>query len=132
MMGLWKEFIQQFKSTELVAPTKAGLPVTRISVPDDDPYAMLSLKSSGLVTFVVPKRWPLIIYDMMNDLSLNNPDIRQAVGHIVNLGNTGHIVGVEGDKDQQIDKAIQRIESQSQKMFPFSGGSDGLVNAMFA
>jgi hypothetical protein len=131
MMGIWKDFIQQFKSTELVAPTKTGLPTTRISVPDDDPYAMLSLQESKLVSFVIPKRWPLIIYDLMNDLSLTNADLRQAVGHIVNLGNTGHILGVEGETDQQIDAAIDRIETQSQVMFPYSGGSDGLVNAMF-
>lgn len=130
-MGLWKEFTKQFKSTELVAPTKRGLPTTRISVPDDDPYAMLSLQESKLVSFVIPKRWPLIIYDLMNDLSLTNPDLRQAVGHIVNLGNTGHIIGIEGDSDTQIDAAIARIETQSQIMFPFSGGADGLVNAMF-
>jgi len=130
-MNIFSMFLQQFKSNELVAPTKAGLPTTRISVPNDDPYA-LQVLGANLRTFVIPRKWPIMMYDLMNDLCLNNPDLRQAVGHIVQLGNTGHIIGIEGDSDQQIDAAILRIETQSQKMFPFSGGSDGLVNAMFA
>lgn len=112
------------------ATDKGGLPVKRISAPEEDSNLMVEL-GANMYSYVLPKKWPIEIYKLINDLSLNNPDLRQAVGHIVNLGNTGHILGVDGDNDSAIDGAIKRIELVSDQIFPFSAGPEGLINALF-
>jgi hypothetical protein len=112
-------------------PNLGGLPVKRVSVPEDT-ASVLGNYGSQDYSFVMPKKWPLEIYDVMLDLTLTNPDLRQAVGHIVNLGNTGHILGVNGDSDVAIESAVKRIEDNADQVFPYSGGPDGLINALFA
>lgn len=112
-------------------PSKAGLPIKRISIDDEWP-SMLSNLGANLYSFVLPRFWPLEIYDLLNNLCLQIPDLRQAVGHIVNLGNTGHIIKMTGDTDVAIDAAVDRMESRAAVMFPWAGGSDGMINNMFA
>lgn len=112
-------------------PSKAGLPTKRISIDDEWP-SMLSNLGANLYSFVLPRYWPLEIYDLLNNLCLQVPDLRQAVGHIVNLGNTGHIVQLKGDTESAIEAAVDRMERKAQVIFPWAAGSDGLINNMFA
>jgi hypothetical protein len=111
--------------------SKAGLPVKRISIDDQYPAILSNLKEN-LYSFSLPKLWPLEIYEIINTLCLNVPDLRQAVGHIVNLGNTGHIVKLEGEDDASIEKAIERIEIRANYVFPWAGGTEGMINNMFS
>jgi hypothetical protein len=109
----------------------AGLPIRRVSIDDQYPSALANL-GQNLYSFVLPRQWPLEIYDIINNLCLNTPDLRQAVGHIVNLGNTGHIIKMTGDTDQAIEKAIERIETRANYVFPWAGGTEGMINNMFS
>lgn len=111
--------------------TVSGLPTTRVSLPDDFGVLVANV-GDGMINYVTPKRWPIFIYDLITNLTLNNADLRQAIGHIVQLGNTGHLVSVQGDSDNTITAAVERIETQSENIFPFTGGPDGLINSLFA
>jgi len=86
----------------------------------------------GEYDFTLPRKWPIAIYEAIANLSLINPDIRQAVGHIVQLGNTGHLLSVKGESDTVIEAAVQRIRDRADVMYPFGGGPDGLINGIFA
>lgn len=127
----------------IAAPTKApvndhgpgsgaGLPVRRISVPDDYNQLLASATTPGMFNYVRPRRWPIEIYDYITNLTIVNPDLRQAVGHIVQLGNTGHILSVAGESESIIDAAVNRIQTQADIVFPFNAGPDGLINSLFA
>lgn len=109
----------------------SGLPTKRVSLPDDYSNLIASV-NDGMLNYVIPRKWPVQIYDLITNLCLTNADLRQAVGHIVQLGNTGHMLNVSGGNEAVIDAAVERIESQSESIFPFSGGPDGLINSMFA
>lgn len=111
-------------------PTTAGLPITRISIDDEWP-SMLSNLGANLYSFVLPRYWPLEIYDLLNNLCLQIPDLRQAVGHIVNLGNTGHIISMQGDSEVAIQAAVDRMTERANAIHPWSAGTDGLINNMF-
>lgn len=110
-----------------------GLPIKRVSAPDD--LNLLNLLQGGAFSYVSPKKWPLLIYELMEDLTLNNPDLRQAVGHIVQLGNTGHTLTIDtGDtsNDNAITAAVDRIQDVSEYIYPYVSGPDGLINALFS
>jgi len=111
--------------------SKAGLPTKRVSIPEDLPFLQSLASDMGLFSFVLPKKWPMEIYDLLVNLSLQNPDLRQAVGHIIQLGNTGHLISVNAEEDAKIEAAVARIEKMSNQIFPYSVGPDGLVNALF-
>lgn len=110
---------------------KGGLPVKRVSLPTDIPLLARLNTDQELYNFVIPKHFPFEMYDLLTNLTLQNPDLRQAVGHIVQLGNTGHLISVQADNDSQIDAAVARIEKMGNQIFPYSVGPDGLINALF-
>ncbi len=121
------------KSTEPDSERSVGgLPVKRVSAPQDAPDIMNALQGGGMLNFVRPREFPLQVYDIIYNLTLTNPDMRQAVGHVVQLGNTGHILKLEAPSDNQIEAMVQRIEDRSEIMMPFTSGTDGLVNSLFA
>lgn len=109
----------------------AGLPVRRISVPDDYNELLASV-NDGMLNYVMPRKWPIAVYDIITNLTLTNADLRQAVGHIVQLGNTGHMLTVAGDNEAIIDAAVARIQQKAASMFPYNGGPEGLINSLFA
>lgn len=119
------------KSTAEPKSDLGGLPVTRVSAPQDNPN-LLGMVSNGMFDFIRPKHFPVEVYDIITNLTLLNPDLRQAVGHVVQLGNTGHILSLEAPTDTQIEAMVQRIEDRAEIMMPFTSGTDGLVNGLFA
>lgn len=108
-----------------------GLPIKRISLPDD--LNLLNLLQGNMYSYVTPRQWPLEIYALIENLTLNNPDLRQAVDHIIKLGNTGHTISIEADPSSSaaIDAAVSRIEDVSEYIYPYATGPDGLINALF-
>lgn len=114
------------------APTGGGaMPTKRISVPDDYNQLLAGI-GDGMFNYVRPRKWPIEIYDIITNLTLTNADLRQAVGHIVQLGNTGHMLSVDGESEVVIEAAVARITNNADAMFPFNGGPDGLINSLFA
>lgn len=111
-------------------PGKGGLPVQRVTVGSD--MNLMAGLSGQPFSYVNPKKFPVQMYDVLMDLTLSNPDLRQAVGHIVQLGNTGHLLSVAGGTDAAIEGAVKRIRDQADVIFPWSAGVDGLINAFFA
>lgn len=111
---------------------KAGLPMRRVSIPSDNVNLFDIAKGSGPVPFINPKKFPVEIYELLGYLTMFNPDLRQACKHVVELGNTGHLLTVKSETDAAIDAIVNRIETQAPTMYPFAAGVDGLVNALFS
>jgi hypothetical protein len=130
-MNFLQRLASGFKPEES-APTKKGLPMKRVSLPSDSADLMNIAKTSGPVPFVNPKKFPVEIYEILGYLTMFNPDLRQAVKHVVELGNTGHLLTVEADTESAIDAVVDRVEMQSNRIYPFAAGVDGLVNAYFS
>lgn len=126
-MSIFDRFFR--KSTD---PNKdlGGLPLNRISAPQDEAGLFDNLRG-GMLDFVRPKHFPVEVYDILTNLTLMNADLRQAIGHVVQLGNTGHILKLEAPSDAQIEAMVKRIEDRSEIMLPYTTGTDGLVNGMF-
>ena len=114
------------------ANSKKGLPMKRKSLPSDDINLLTVLKNQGPIPFLTPKKFPVEIYEILGWLTIHNPDLRQAVKHITELGNTGHLLTVEGDSDAAMDAIIRRLSETSARIFPYSAGIDGLVNSIFS
>lgn len=80
----------------------------------------------GEVDPLVP--WPLL--DKIETLSITNPDLFQAVGNIVLLGNSGHTVELEADDANQA-RFQDLLDAWGLDAYPFGGGVEGLVNDLF-
>ena len=109
----------------------AGMPIKRVSQPSDA-SALTDLMQSGPLPYISPRKFPVEVYDLLSFITTFNPDVRQVVRHVVELGNTGHIVTLRGGTEAAIDAAVARINAQAKAMYPFAAGVDGLVNALFS
>jgi len=130
---IWSKLVRS-KDTTSPAPTNStlGMPVKRISVPDDYAPMMIDANGVGMFNFISPRKWPIEVYDIITNITISNPDLRQAVGHVVQLGNTGHMVNIKGNNEAGITAAIDRIQSNGDAIFPFNAGTEGLLNSLFA
>ncbi len=95
----------------------------RESVPEED----LAFGMKRLTSFygVKTPKFPLEYLGILEILSIWNPDISQALSIIVNLGNTGHEISVDGKAG---DSVLNRINELAPKIYHSGGGVDGLVN----
>ncbi|BCS55186.1 hypothetical protein [Geobacter sp. SVR] len=97
--------------------------VGQISVPEDQITGVLG-KLAGFYSFVGAP-FPLEFLDVLEPLSIFNPDISQALQIWVNLGNTGHELTVEARNPQA---ALDRLNALAASVYLTGGGVDGLVN----
>ncbi|MCG8643332.1 MAG: hypothetical protein MI862_26635 [Desulfobacterales bacterium] len=108
-----------FKRKRPVADVEPG----RNSVPRDD----ISAGIGRLTNFygIHSPKFPLEYLDVLEVLSIWNPDISQALSIIVNLGNTGHEIQVEGGNAEAV---VTRLNELAGSVYRSGGGMDGLVN----
>jgi len=80
---------------------------------------------SRLNSFFNVKEYPfdLTYLDILEMLSMFNPDVSQALSIITTLGNSGHEIEINGGRTEA---AIERINWMAQHVY--SGGADGLIN----
>jgi len=64
-----------------------------------------------------------ICFDVLELLSIFNPDVCQALSIITTLGNAGHEIEIE---TKRAEKAVERINQISRTIY--AGGADGLIN----
>ncbi|PIR19831.1 MAG: hypothetical protein COV45_09260 [Deltaproteobacteria bacterium CG11_big_fil_rev_8_21_14_0_20_47_16] len=76
--------------------------------------------------------YPLEYLEAMQNLSLVNPDVAQMIDNIVQLGNTGHTVMVETDREQVQQAAMDELNRFNMTVFGRFGGIDGFVNSALA
>ncbi|MDP3793149.1 MAG: hypothetical protein Q8R07_00145, partial [Candidatus Uhrbacteria bacterium] len=109
--------------------TKA-LPVGRVSV---DTVGFGELLRDLLTEMrSVGAAYPLEYLEAMQNLSLVNPDVAQMIDNIVQLGNTGHKVMVETDREQVQQSAMDELNRFNMTVFGRFGGIDGFVNSALA
>lgn len=95
----------------------------RQSVPEDDLFGGIG-RVASFYNIKTPK-FPLEYLKILEILSIWNPDLSQALSIIVNLGNTGHEISVDGGKAEAV---ISRINDLAGSVYRTGGGMDGLVN----
>lgn len=74
---------------------------------------------------------PIIDFEMLKTLKcfwLYNPDFSQYVANIINLGNPGHQLSVEAASDAIAEKAVERLNEASSRIYKVGVGVDGLIN----
>lgn len=105
------------------AVTAVDVSPGRQSVPEDD----LDHGIGRLANFygIKSPRFPLEYLGILELLSIWNPDISQALSIIVNLGNTGHEIQVEGRSPEAV---VNRINELAGSVYRAGGGMDSLVN----
>ena len=115
-MSFWDRFKRP-------APKTGDVVSGRVSVPEENIASGMGRLTSfyGIKT---PK-FPLEYLGILELLSIWNPDISQALSIIVNLGNTGHEVQVDGNSPEAV---LDRINGLAGKIYKTGGGVDGLVN----
>lgn len=77
---------------------------------------------------IVPFQWT----DLLSALSITMPDLRQAVGNVLYLGNTGHSVEVTAEKDADAEAAAERLDDLARRIWPGGAGADGAVGILLA
>lgn len=108
-----------FKRTPKTVDVEAG----RVSVSEED----IGTGMGRLASFygIKTPKFPLEYLGLLEVLSIWNPDISQALSIIVNLGNTGHKIEVDGKSPEAV---LDRINGLAGKIYRVGGGVDGLVN----
>lgn len=107
------------------------LPTARVSQDETTSFAQ------GLVSFsaefsTVRAKFPLEYLNVIQNLSVVNPDVSQMVNNTVLLGNTGHKIVVETNTDASKQIVLDELNSFALTAFSRFGGVDGYVNSIFA
>ncbi|MBA7602085.1 hypothetical protein ES703_09171 [subsurface metagenome] len=120
-------FFDRFRKPEVQLATR--LPRGRVSLPPDTFGNIVNMLEAryNLATPFYP--WEFL--KLLRQLSWANPDVAQAIGNIVNLGNTGHRVNLEGANDAVIEKAAERLSELARNGYKEGAGIDGLINQLF-
>lgn len=106
-----------------------SLPTSRVSVDNaGNTFADMIREFAGEFSWVNP-RYPIEYLNVMQNLSLANPDISQMVKNVIHLGNTGHKIIVECDTEAQEQRIIEEINSFGTQVFYRFGGLDGFINS---
>lgn len=114
-MSIWNMFKRKPDTVD-VAPG-------RQSVPEEDLFGGIG-RVASFYNIKTPK-FPLEYLKILEILSIWNPDLSQALNIIVNLGNTGHEIKVEGSKAEAV---VDRVNDLAASVYRTGGGMDGLVN----
>lgn len=133
---LKKPAIKPALSTELTyidpQDVKTGeLPTARVSKDEAQTLTQM-LRELTAELGQADSKFPLEFLELMQTLSLVNPDVSQMVDNIVQLGNTGHHVLIEADTDSQKEQILEEINSFQKSVFQRFGGADGFVNSLLA
>ena len=113
-------------SPEEVQPNQ--LPVGRISVDESTTFSQM-MSDLAFETSTRRAAFPFDLLEVMQNLSLVNPDVSQMIDNIVQLGNTGHTVVVDSKQDEEI---LEALNSMTMNVFHSHGGVDGFVNSALA
>jgi hypothetical protein len=114
-------FLNRFKKNK---PAKTvDVNPGRTSVPEETIKTGMG-RLAGFYGITTPK-FPLEYLGILESLAIWNPDISQALSIVVNLGNTGHQVSVDGKNP---DAILDRLNTLAGKIYGIGGGMDGLVN----
>lgn len=76
-------------------------------------------------------KFPLEYLQVMQSLSLVNPNVSQMVGNVVELGNTGHSIFIEDTDPRQEAQILDVLDQFSLTGFSRFGGLEGYVNSAF-
>jgi len=84
---------------------------------------------SRLHGFYQVKEYPfdLAYLEILEMLSMFNPDVSQALSIITTLGNSGHEIEINGGRTEA---ALERINALARNVY--SGGADGLINHLLS
>lgn len=123
--------VKKQKSKLAVDPRElksSDLPTGRISVEETDLSELL--KSFVADYSAVKSKFPIDLLEVMQNLSIANPDVSQMVDNIVQLGNTGHNVVVTAANDTQQNRVMDEISRIATTVFSSFGGLDGFINSL--
>ncbi len=116
------------KEPDLLHPQPTDLPVGQVSI--DTTVTFNDLFNSLLSDYnTVNAKFPFEYLELINTLSIINPNISQAVSNIVLLGNTGHILKLDGPDSE---RAANRLADMSKIVYYRAAGIDGLINALLS
>lgn len=107
------------------------LPVGRISREETQTLTQMLRDLSSELSQATSK-FPLEYLEVMQTLSLVNPDVSQMVDNIVQLGNTGHKVLIEAENDSQKDAILEELNGFQKVAFQKFGGVEGFVNSLLS
>ena len=107
------------------------LPTGRISVDDTTTFTQLMQEFASEFSSV-PAKFPLDYLEIMQNLSMVNPDVSQMIDNIVELGNTGHKVVIETENDNARENMLEELNHFAQYGFRKFGGVEGFVNSVLA
>lgn len=107
------------------------LPVGRISREETQTLTQMLRDLSSELSQATSK-FPLEYLEVMQTLSLVNPDVSQMVDNIVQLGNTGHKVLIEAENDSQKESILEELNGFQKVAFQKFGGVEGFVNSLLS
>ncbi|HUU42073.1 MAG TPA: hypothetical protein VMW42_14145, partial [Desulfatiglandales bacterium] len=99
----------------------------RRSVPEEEGLRKSIGRLSAFYDITTPD-FPLEYLRVLEALAIWNPDISQTLSILVNLGNAGHEVEVEGKNPEAV---LDRLNWLAANIYRTGGGMDGLVNHFF-
>lgn len=114
-----------FKREKKITLANGGVPKQRISVDNTISIQSLIRLANEQLSIVNPKV-PVEFLEIIEKLSLTNPDFGQALNNIIRLGNTGHEVAVDAKTDSIIEQATTRLKALASRI-----NTDQLINRLF-
>ena len=106
----------------------AALPPGRVSVDESYSFGKLLRDLAGEMACVSPD-FPIQFLEVMRNLAMVNPDVAQAKENLVQLGNTGHTVLVEGMNAGAEAALLDAVMNFQARAFHRFGGVDGFINS---
>jgi hypothetical protein len=114
----------------------SGLPNTTREYPQvtartsrDDGYTPLAdTKKLWAGMGLVPTKIPKQLFDVVDYLTLTDPYVNKYHHTTIALANSGHDVTITASSSSEAQKAVTEINRLSERCFPLSGGTFGLVS----
>lgn len=132
---IYHKRIEKKENLELLTPEqaqRATVPNTRISV--DNSVNAYDFTSGGIFEgfYKTPEHFDPQILEVIANLSVYNADVSQAISNIEELGNSGHSLNIEANRDSELETLINEANEYLNIVGAGHGGFDGFVNSLFA
>lgn len=131
-MSFWGRLRELFMGPATEPSVSAYPRVTTRKTIDEEQPLIPDFKKLALGAMAISARVPFEIYEFIDNLVLIDPYVNKYHQSCIALGNTGHNLILDTTSQERADQAIAVANQFAMRAFPFGGGLDGIVNAMFS
>jgi hypothetical protein len=124
------------KISQRLRPVGPAYPqaTANVRITQDDPELIPGLlgRAGGIDLYTIPAKFPLHVYELIENLMMLDPYMSKYHYTTVALANQGHNLEITAANEARADLAISVANDFAARCFPLSGGMDGLMNGLFS